>query len=144
MKRILVLCIGNICRSPMAEAMLKHALPNRVVFSAGLGALIGKPADPFSVQLMQEQGIDISEHRAQQISAALVSQADLILVMDSEQKKYVETQYVGARGKVFRLGEAAKADIPDPYREGIESFRTAHRLIEEGVQFWAEQITKLS
>lgn len=144
MKQILVLCIGNICRSPMAEGMLKRALPDRVVRSAGLGALIGKPADPLSVQLMAEQGIDITEHRAQQISGGLVAQAELILVMDAEQKQYVETQYMGARGKVFRLCEATKVDIPDPYREGIESFREAYTLIDEGVRFWVDQIERMS
>lgn len=144
MQNILVLCIGNICRSPMAEAMLQAALPGKTVRSAGLGALIGKPADPLSVQLMAEQGVDITAHRAQQISPAMVAQADLILVMDLEQKRHVETQYMGARGKVFRLGEAAKEDIPDPYREGIESFRIAHRMIEEGAEFWAAQILRMS
>lgn len=128
----------------MAEAMLKQALPKSSVRSAGLGALIGKPADPLAVQLMSEQGIDINEHRAQQISTALVTEADLILVMDSEQKKYVETHYVGSRGKVFRLGEAARADVPDPYREGIDSFRNAHRLIHDGVQFWSQQIGRIA
>lgn len=144
MKNILVICIGNICRSPMAEALLKKSLPDRFVYSAGLGAMIGKPADPLSVQLMAEQGIDITTHRAQQISTPLVSHADLILVMDSEQKKYIETQYIGTRGKVFRLCEATKVDVPDPYREGIESFRAAQRLIEDGVRFWTEQIVKMS
>lgn len=144
MQNILVLCIGNICRSPMGEAMLRAALPGKTVRSAGLGALIGKPADPLSVQLMAEQGVDITAHRAQQISPAMVAQADLILVMDLEQKRHVETQYMGARGKVFRLGEAAKEDIPDPYREGIESFRIAHRMIEEGAEFWAAQILRMS
>jgi protein-tyrosine phosphatase len=143
MHKILVLCIGNICRSPMAEAMLREALPGRTVTSAGLGALIGKPADPSSLELMAEQDIDISAHRAQQISSALVAQAELILVMDLEQKKYVETQYIGTRGKVYRLGEGEKIDIPDPYREGIESFRHAHRLITEGVQFWADRIAQM-
>jgi protein-tyrosine phosphatase len=128
----------------MAEGMLKHALPDRSVLSAGLGALIGNPADPLSIQLMQEQGIDITAHRAQQISTKLVSTSDLILVMDLEQKKYVESHYVGVRGKVFRIGEAAKQDVPDPYREGIESFRNAHRLIHDGVQFWSEQIKRMS
>lgn len=144
MQNILVLCIGNICRSPMAEAMLRAALPDKTVRSAGLGALIGKPADPLAVQLMAEQGVDITAHRAQQISPAMVAQADLILVMDLEQKRHVETQYLGARGKVFRLGEAAKEDIPDPYREGIERFRIAHRMIEEGAEFWAAQILRMS
>lgn len=144
MKHLLVLCIGNICRSPMAERMLKRALPDHVVRSAGLSALIGKPAEPFAVQLMQEQGIDINEHRAQQISASLVAQAELILVMDAEQKRYIETNYVGTRGKVFLLAQASKADIPDPYGEGLESFRTAYRMIEEGVQFWAQQIGRVT
>jgi protein-tyrosine phosphatase len=51
---------------------------------------------------------------------------------------------MGTRGKVFRLGEAEKVEIPDPYREGIESFRTAHRMIEEGAKFWAAQILRMS
>jgi protein-tyrosine phosphatase len=144
MENILVLCIGNICRSPMAEAMLKQALPSKNIYSAGLGALIGKPADPFSVELMAEQGIDITAHRAQQISPHLVSQSDLILVMDREQKRHVETHYFGARGKVFRLCDALKVDVHDPYREGVESFRVAQELIADGVKFWAEQITKMS
>lgn len=128
----------------MGEAMLRVALPAKTVRSAGLGALIGKPADPLSVQLMAEQGIDITAHRAQQISPALVAQADLILVMDLEQKRHVETQYMGARGKVFRLCESSKDDIPDPYREGIESFRNAHRMIAEGAEFWAAQILRMN
>lgn len=127
----------------MAEAMLRQALPGTIIRSAGIGALIGKPADPLSIQLMAEQGIDIAAHRAQQISANLVAQAELILVMDLEQKKYVETQYVGARGKVFRLAEGSKADIPDPYREGIDSFRAAHRLIRDGVDVWITQIQRM-
>ena len=128
----------------MAEAMLKQALPDRKIYSAGLGALIGKPADPLSVQIMEEDGIDIVDHRAQQISTQLVAKAELILVMDLEQKNYVETNYVGSRGKVFRLCEASKKDIPDPYREGIGSFRSAHALIAEGVKVWSGQIARMN
>ncbi len=144
MQNILVLCIGNICRSPMAEGLLKSALPGKTIRSAGIGALIGKPADPFAVQLMTEQGLDITAHRAQQISSSLVAQAELILVMDAEQKRHVETRYSGARGKVFRLCEGSKAEIPDPYREGVESFRSAYRLIDEGVRFWVDQIQRMT
>ena len=127
----------------MAEALLKRSLASHNIKSAGLGALVGKGADPHSITLMAEQGVDISGHIAQQISPALVSEAELILVMDLEQKRHIENKFTGARGKVFRLGEAAKTDIPDPYREGIESFRHAYRLIEDGVHVWAGQIAQM-
>jgi protein-tyrosine phosphatase len=143
MQNILVLCIGNICRSPMAEGLLRRALPGKTIRSAGTGALIGKPADPFAIQLMAEQGIDISAHRAQNISARLVNEAELILTMDLDQKKYVETHYVASKGKVFRLGEFRKVDIADPYRQGIEQFGVAYRLIEEGVQGFVDQISQM-
>jgi protein-tyrosine phosphatase len=144
MQNILVICIGNICRSPMAEGMLKQALPGKTIRSAGLGALVGSPADPHSVQIMAEQGIDISAHRAQSISTRLVQEADLILTMDLEQKQAVENGFIGSKGKVFRLGEFAKLDIADPYRQGIDRFRKAHSLIQQGVQVFAKRIALLS
>lgn len=127
----------------MAEALLQLALPTRTVRSAGLDALVGKGADPHSVTLMAEQGIDISGHVARQISQAMVTEADIIFVMDLEQKRHIEGQFWSARGKVFRLGEAAGMDIPDSYREGIESFRYAHNLIVNGVHAWANQIRQV-
>jgi protein-tyrosine phosphatase len=143
MQNILVLCIGNICRSPMAEGMLRHALPEKTICSAGLGALVGHPADPLAVQLMHEQGIDITAHRAQSISSRLVNEAQLILTMDLEQKKYVETHYVAAKGKVFRLGEVQKFDVADPYRQGIGHFRASQTLIAEGVDAWVQRLARL-
>ena len=143
MNNILVVCIGNICRSPMAEVLLKRALPDCSVKSAGLGALVGKGADPHSISLMAEQGIDLTGHVAQQISQSLVSEADVIFVMDTEQKRHIESQYRGARGKVFRLAEAAGVDIPDPYRESIDSFRNVYSLIASGAQSWANRIKQI-
>ncbi|XYJ11573.1 low molecular weight protein-tyrosine-phosphatase [Telluria sp. B2] len=144
MKNILVICIGNICRSPMAEALLRRALPGTTIRSAGLQAMIGHPADPFAVQLMAEQGLDITSHRAQQISSQLVRDADLILTMDREQKKAVESRYVESKGKVYRLGEFGQYDIADPYREGIDSFRAAYRLIDDGVNLFAQRLGQMA
>lgn len=141
---ILVICIGNICRSPIAEGLLKAALPENTVRSAGIGALIGHPADPFSIQLMQEQGIDISAHRAQSLTSSMVSEADIILVMDLEQKRFVEQKYSTSKGKVFRLGEFGKYDIPDPYREDLAVFRQIYSQIAKGVDALIERIAYIN
>jgi len=143
MNSILVVCEGNICRSPMAEGLLAHALPQMQVRSAGLGALIGMPADEIAVRLMQERGIDITAHRATQINRQMCVQADIVLVMDTEQRQRLETMYPQACGRVFRLGEYAKRDIPDPFRQSELAFREALSLIDEGAREWLHRIHRL-
>ncbi|MFC4339679.1 low molecular weight protein-tyrosine-phosphatase [Cupriavidus numazuensis] len=143
-KRVLVVCIGNICRSPMAEGLLRQALPELNVFSAGLGALVGKPADATAIELATETGVDISPHRAQQLTSVLASQADLILVMDGEQKAEIQRRYPAASGKVFRLGEVGKFDIDDPYRQPRAAFEHSFQLIQQGVNAWVPRIRALA
>ena len=133
MRSILFICIGNICRSPIAEGLLKHALPDKAVLSAGINALVGEPADPLSVQLMREHGIDIGAHRARSLAAWMLTDADVILTMDGEQKRFIEIKYPESKCKVFRLCEDSKCDIPDPYRQGLAAFRHSYNLISQGV-----------
>ena len=141
---ILVICIGNICRSPIAEGLLKHALPDKTVRSAGIGAMIGYPADPFAIQLMKEHGVDISEHRAQSLMMWMVNEADIILTMDVEQKRFIEQKYATSKGKVFRLGEFDKYDILDPYRQDLDVFRQTYSLIAQGVDALVERIVHIN
>jgi len=140
MNSVLVVCIGNICRSPMAEALLAKALPQIAVSSAGTGALIGHPADPIAQALMAERGLDIGHHRARQVTQSICVEADLILTMDEGQRRHIENNYPLTRGRVFRLAETAKLNIPDPYRMGQEAFEHALQLIDAGVKTWAERI----
>lgn len=130
---ILVVCIGNICRSPMAEALLRQMLPAARVSSAGLGALVGRPAEPFAQELMRERGIDISAHRARQITAELVRDSELVLVMESGQVRDLERVSGTARGRTFRLGHWGDFEIPDPYEQPREAFERALREIERGL-----------
>lgn len=143
MNSILVVCQGNICRSPMATALLAQALPDAQVRSAGLGAMIGWRADDIAQVLMAQRGLDIRKHRAQQINSPLCLQSDLVLVMDTEQRQRVEALYPQARGRVFRLGEHTRQDIPDPYRMGETAFRHALAMIDHGLREWLRRIKQL-
>lgn len=144
MQHILTLCIGNICRSPLAQVLLARELPTHKVWSAGLSALVGAPADPLSVQIAQEQGLDLSAHRAQQVTSFLCQQADLILVMEQSHKSQLEQLYPPVRGKVFRLGQFGQFEIADPYRQPREAFDTAYQGIAQGVADWLTRIRQLS
>ena len=140
MQRILTLCIGNICRSPLAQVLLAREFPDRMVWSAGLGALVGEPADPISIALAKEQGMDLSAHRAQQVNLQMCQRADLILVMEQHQSTELERRYPLVRGKVFRLGGR---DIADPFRLQREAFETAYADIASGVTDWVARIRQL-
>ncbi|MGC2049680.1 MAG: low molecular weight protein-tyrosine-phosphatase [Gallionella sp.] len=127
----------------MAEGLIRQAVPGVQVSSAGLSALVGRGADPIAVEIMAGAGVDISAHRARMLTDAIARDADLILVMDDQQKLYLATQYPFARGKVFKLGEAIRQDIPDPYRQNAEMFRAAFSLIEIGVNDWVKRINSI-
>jgi protein-tyrosine phosphatase len=134
---ILIVCTGNICRSPMAMALLRDRLGKRgahvEVDSAGIAALVGHPADPEACDLMSTRGLDISDHRARQLTPDLVRARELILVMEAAQQREVEGALPMARGRVHRLGRWGEFDVPDPYQRGRPAFERALALIERGL-----------
>jgi protein-tyrosine phosphatase len=127
----------------MAQGLLKQALPDANVMSAGLGALTGRPADPHAIELMYDLGLDITDHRAQQLSPAMATRADLILVMDNVQRQQIQHMHPATTGRVFRMGEIDKFDVPDPYREARPAFENVLQLIQRGVEAWTPRIQAL-
>lgn len=144
MKTILTLCIGNICRSPLAQGLLAQRLPQHTVWSAGLVAMVGQAADPMAVALARDHGLDITAHRAQQISFFLCQCADLILVMERSHKAQLEAMFPQVRGKTFCLGQYGQFDVADPYQQGQDAFDTAYAAIERGVADWVPRIMKIT
>lgn len=136
---LLFVCVGNVCRSPMAEGLFKERLSgkdNFVIASAGLHALIDQTATYEAQETMSNIGIDIAQHRAKQLSADMVLAADLILVMEKLQKKEIEIISPYARGKVHLLGKWSNFEIPDPYNESMQTFSNCLELIEKGWLDW--------
>lgn len=137
----MVVCIGNICRSPIGEVLLKEQHPSLNIFSSGLGALVGKPADPSSVELMTDKGIDLTQHRAQQINTVLVGSADLILTMEQSHVDRLHSKYPESRGKVHLIGKwIDNQEIPDPYKKDKAAFSHASGLIEAGLEAWKNKL----
>lgn len=146
MQSILVLCVGNICRSPVGEVLFADRFAqqslNVSVQSAGLAALIDSPAHPIMQELMQVRGLNLSQHSARQLDQAFVYDAELILTMSKDQTKQVESQFPNARGRVYRLGEWGGYDIPDPFQRPRVIFDQSVALIEQGVDDWYKKFWK--
>ena len=138
---ILVVCVGNICRSPMAEALLKQRFPNKNIDSAGVGALVGHPADPTALEIMTEQQLDITKHVAKQLDESLAKKADIIFTMSDGQTKWIEERWPFCRGKTFKLGHWKDKDIADPYKHKKSAFQTAYQDIVDSLEQWADKIS---
>lgn len=126
---ILVVCHGNICRSPYLEAVLKRALPDVTVRSAGF-ASPGRPVPPFSLAVSAERGIDLSKFRSRPLAPATVRDADLVIVMDARQARHVAAYFGVALWRIVVAGDldplpSAQRAIEDPWQQPIDAYVAA-------------------
>lgn len=130
MAHILVVCTANICRSPVGEALLrdrlqKRGLVNWTVSSAGTWAHWVRGASQFSVELMAEQGLDISGHRARMIDESLLAQADLILCMEASHLEALQIEFPAYADKIYLFSEmiGLRFSVDDPYGEPLHRYQ---------------------
>ncbi|MGH8248739.1 MAG: RpiB/LacA/LacB family sugar-phosphate isomerase, partial [Gammaproteobacteria bacterium] len=142
MKTVLFVCTGNVCRSPMAEGLFRHAVKGRGeyrVLSAGVGAVDGLPPSEHAVRALRELGIDISQLRSRMLSADVVRQADYIFGMTHSHVDAILLLYPQAAEKTFLLREfdetldSFENDIPDPIGGTIEVYHNCRDQIEQGI-----------
>ncbi|MEM1060606.1 MAG: serine hydroxymethyltransferase [Verrucomicrobiota bacterium] len=139
MKRVLFVCTGNVCRSPMAEGFFAHLTAGRddlQVASAGVGAVAGQPPSAHSVEVMDERRIDIRRQRSQPMTPQLAEWADYIFVMTYNHLDSILLLFPAAAQKTFLLREferglgAMERDISDPMGLGQAAYRTCRGQIE--------------
>lgn len=147
-KRILTICHANICRSPVAEALLQYYIPdnNIEVLSAGVLAKQGCAASEKMTDLLaSRKQINLSEHRSQLLTQKLATWADLILVMEESHKRHISYNFPSACGKIFLLSHWDKKDeIADPFGKTIEYYERSLTKIEDCVLDWCAKLKKVA
>ncbi len=138
--KLLYVCSGNTCRSPMAEALTRAALAQSdlgdvTVTSAGTDAFTGEGASAHARSAMRERGLDLEPHRARRLDRQAIEEADLILTMATGHRDRVVRLVPRAIEKTFTLREftsGEKADVTDPFGQSLDTYRkTAEELSAE-------------
>ncbi len=128
----------------MAAALLERALAQtgrpRRIRSAGVDALPGSPADPYAAQLMSARGLRLADHRAARVDPSMIRDADLILVMEQMQRRWLLGLDPAAAGKTYLLGHWDGHEIADPYLGTPADYTRALELIDVGVAAWARRL----
>ncbi len=145
MTRVLFVCMGNICRSPMAEGILRKKLRERglleqfEVDSCGTGGWHeGEPADPRAQRVLARYGADFP-HVARQIQAHDLEYFQHIFVMDRENLAVLEQRFPQHRGKARLLLELnGGGEVPDPYYQGLEAFEAVYQMLDQALEVFLQ------
>ena len=113
---------------------MRTLLPSHELFSAGLCALDGAPADPLAVALMREVGIDIASHRSRRLASWMLAEASFVYTMEAAQAAWLRKRHPSHAQKIARLGDACGADIPDPHGQARAAFEQSYAAIRRAVQ----------
>ncbi|MFT8887892.1 low molecular weight protein arginine phosphatase [Ethanoligenens sp.] len=134
MKKVLFVCTGNLCRSPMAEAIFNHMLQERglppAASSAGIAGLEGDRASAHAITALKEIGIDLRYHRARALTRAILEDTDDVYVMTRSHYSSIESVLPEYLPKVHILGSG----IDDPYGQNLRVYRTCRDEILEALR----------
>ena len=142
--KILFVCTANICRSVMAEALLRHLLSGNSksfdVRSAGVHALSNHRPDEFTTQICSDHGLDVGSHRSRQLTEQMLDQSDLVLCLAKNHKQVILSAYPRFKSKVFLLKEFHRQDavknpsVDDPIGRPLRRYEQCYKEIEQEVK----------
>lgn len=151
MPHILIICTANICRSPVAEGLLRDRLHKRgfldwTVSSAGTWAQITRGASRNSVVVMKERGLDISQHVSQIVEASHMQRADLVLCMESGHAEALRAEFYSHAFKVHLLTEMSGRhySISDPYGQALPAYVMMAKEVEQMIDEGLDRIIELT
>jgi len=138
---ILVVCVGNLCRSPTGQHLLADLLPTTSVTSAGLMARGEKPACSVAADVAAHNGLDISGHSATRLTPELVLGNDLILAMEAVHIRAINEMVPYALGKVMLFGKwSGELEIPDPYKRSRSIYDAVFAQLHSNARQWADKL----
>lgn len=144
-----MVCLGNICRSPLAEGILRSKLPsnNFIIDSAGTGNYhIGNPPDPRSIKVAKKYGLDISNQKGRQFSVSDFDIFDYIYVMDGSNYQNVirlarnDQDIQKVKIILNEIYKDQNHDVPDPYTGGLQGFESTYKILDEVCQEIANKL----
>lgn len=145
--KVLLVCSGNTCRSPMAAAILRKLAQEKAieleVDSCGLDATVDAPATNQAMQVMAERGFDLSNHRAKAFDESLAEQADIILTMTSSHREQIIQRWPTLASKTYTLSEYAQGtyeEVKDPYMGTVEEYRATADQLQRLLELALENI----
>jgi protein-tyrosine-phosphatase len=148
LKKLLFVCSGNTCRSPLAEGIAEKIFPEDLsetidISSAGSTAVDGLPASPLAIEVAGKHSIDLSRHKARLLNRGLVDDADLIVAMSSKHKETVRVIEPSALDYTYLLTDFCDdetGDIPDPIGLAVEEYDKTYRVLENCIRNLAERL----